>query len=90
MGSFNGGKGLVLGNYRGEILLCRDSKPLFFLSWIVVLCYPCAMFTPPGERVSFLPLNFDLAPEMSRANPVFKWYHLSGFERRSKKLQKDR
>lgn len=43
----------------------------FFLSGIVVLCYPCAMFAPPGERVSFLPLNFDLAPEMSRANPVF-------------------
>lgn len=72
MGSFNEGKGLAPGNYRGEISLCRASKPLFLLSGIVVLCYPCAMFTPPREPVSFLPLNFDLAPEMFRANPVFK------------------
>lgn len=92
MGSFNEGKGLAPGNCRGEISLCRGSKPLFFffLSGIVVLCFPCAMFAPPGERVSFLPLNFDLAPEMSGANPVFNRYHSSGFERHSKKLQKDR
>lgn len=68
VGSFSESKGLALGT-TGEKFHFLGFN-VFFFPRSVMLCSLCEMFTTWGACL-FLPLHFDLAPEMFRDNPVY-------------------